>query len=153
MAASGCFGVNQVAWQAQAPSPVLYPAPPIASLPSPSGGQWWGRPLSPLPLRPLLMEPTGRCRDTATACRRGGGTASGLVREKQESWRKVGRRPRCWWRWGEAARPGAFIHTRVGPDFLPLGLRHFPVNRSGSGDRKQLWLVKNQWPLIYLVAK
>lgn len=49
-----------------------------------------------------------------------------LLAAAQESWRKVGRRPRCWWGRlpGPGARQEAFLHTRVvlWLGFLPLGL-------------------------------
>ena len=98
----------------QAPSPpfVLYPP---ASLPSPSGGR-----------RAVVMEPPGRCRQGTLARGRNRQWTRPLLAAAQESWRKVGRRPRCWWGrpQGPGARQEAFLHTRVmlWLCFLPLGL-------------------------------
>ena len=92
---------------------ILYPP---ASLPSPSGGR-----------RAVVMEPPGRCRQgTLARGRNRQWTRPLLAAAAQESWRKVGRRPRCWWGrpQGPGARQEAFLHTRVmlWLCFLPLGL-------------------------------
>ena len=129
----------------QAPSPpfVLYPP---ASLPSPSGGR-----------RAVVMEPPGRCREGTLARGRNRQWTRPLLAAAQESWRKVGRRPRCWWGRppGPGARQEAFLHTRVVlwlllPPTWPPG--YFPVPGQGQGTGSTRWLPRNQWPVAHLVV-
>ena len=112
----------------QAPSPpfVLYPP---ASLPSPSGGR-----------RAVVMEPPGRCREGTLARGRNRRWTRPLLAAAQESWRKVGRRPRCWWGGCQglapAKRPSSTPGSCSGSASSHLASRLLPCPRSGSGDRK-----------------
>ena len=106
------FGIDR-AWQ-----PCKLP-PPVHSLSScvPAESKWWE-----------ASRGDGAARKMPGALARGRNRrwTRPLLAAAQESWRKVGRRPRCWWGrpQGPGARQEAFLHTRVmlWLCFLPLGL-------------------------------
>ena len=106
------FGIDR-AWQ-----PCKLP-PPVRSLSScvPAESKWWE-----------ASGGDGAARKMPGTLARGRNRrwTRPLLAAAQESWRKVGRRPRCWWGrpQGPGARQEAFLHTRVmlWLCFLPLGL-------------------------------
>ena len=72
------------------PPSVLCPAPPLASLPSPSGGAGHC-------CRPTMMEPAGRCGTRRLPAAGAAPPVDSSGSSRKVGWRKVGRRPRHWW--------------------------------------------------------